>query len=124
MTYQARASRGLRWTGLATGIAGLHRLRGGSGSWRWASSGRALARRAELRLPTRRRRQWGDAREADSIGSTTWPRWSRRSWSLYPRTTGSFHGALIFAGVNALATVLRYLPVIDEIPRVERQHAW
>ncbi|WP_423198578.1 MULTISPECIES: MFS transporter [unclassified Cupriavidus] len=36
--------------------------------------------------------------------------------------TGSFNGALVFVGVNALVTVLSYLVIVKEIRRVELKH--
>jgi ACS family glucarate transporter-like MFS transporter/ACS family D-galactonate transporter-like MFS transporter len=37
-------------------------------------------------------------------------------------TTGSFNGALVFVGVNALVTVISYLVIVKEIKRVELKH--
>jgi len=37
--------------------------------------------------------------------------------------TGSFNGALVFVGVNALVTVISYLVIVKEIRRVELKHA-
>lgn len=36
--------------------------------------------------------------------------------------TGSFNGALVFVGINALVTVLSYLVIVKEIRRVELKH--
>ncbi|KJK21990.1 glucarate transporter [Burkholderiaceae bacterium 16] len=37
-------------------------------------------------------------------------------------TTGSFNGALVFVGANALVTVISYLVIVKEIKRVELKH--
>ncbi|BDB26927.1 hypothetical protein Tamer19_65850 [Cupriavidus sp. TA19] len=37
--------------------------------------------------------------------------------------TGSFNGALVFVGVNALVTVFCYLVIVKDIRRVELQPA-
>jgi ACS family glucarate transporter-like MFS transporter/ACS family D-galactonate transporter-like MFS transporter len=36
--------------------------------------------------------------------------------------TGSFNGALVFVGINALVTVLSYLVIVQDIRRVELKH--
>lgn len=37
-------------------------------------------------------------------------------------TTGSFNGALLFVGLNALVTVLSYLVIVKDIQRIELKH--
>ncbi len=37
-------------------------------------------------------------------------------------TTGSFNGALVFVGLNALVTVLAYLVIVKDIKRIELRH--
>jgi hypothetical protein len=37
--------------------------------------------------------------------------------------TGSFNGALMFVGLNALVTVLSYLVIVQDIKRIEIKHA-
>ncbi|WP_010099716.1 hypothetical protein [Burkholderia ubonensis] len=36
--------------------------------------------------------------------------------------SGSFNGALVFVGLNALVTVLSYLVIVKDIRRVELRH--
>ncbi|WP_044528907.1 MFS transporter, partial [Herbaspirillum sp. B65] len=39
------------------------------------------------------------------------------------KQTGSFSGALVFVGINALVTVISYLVIVKEIKRVELKDA-
>jgi ACS family glucarate transporter-like MFS transporter len=39
------------------------------------------------------------------------------------KETGSFSGALVFVGINALITVISYLVIVKEIKRVELKPA-